>query len=108
MSWFEYYFQHVLPTGFLTLSSAFKIWGDLMTGNYEGYALLDDDDPFQCCYDWFWGTLGEDDVYEKEFLEYLFKLADDVDKGIMPVYPMDVNQFNRINELLYDVEIDEE
>jgi hypothetical protein len=60
-----------------------------MSSNYEGYALLKEDDPEAECLDWFWASLNEDDVYDKEFLEYLMELSDDVISGKVKTYPMD-------------------
>ena len=74
-----------------------------MTDNFEGYALLKTDDPFTECYEWFWVTLGEDDVYPKEFLEYLHQLVDDIDSGKEEVIPIDEDFMNRIKNLVGDL-----
>jgi hypothetical protein len=107
MGWFDYYFNHVFYTGWRTIGSAFKIWRDLMTDNFADYALLQTDDPFEECRGWFWVTLGEDDVYPKEFLEYLQDLCDRIDRGEEELIPLDMDQMNRIMELIEDVEIAE-
>ena len=60
-----------------------------MSSNYDGYALLKEDDPEAECLDWFWASLNEDDVYDKDFLEYLMQMADDVETGKVKTYPMD-------------------
>lgn len=52
-----------------------------MMGNYQGYALMPDDDPFQECLDWFWVMLGEDNVYPREFLVELFDIVRQIDSG---------------------------
>ena len=57
-----------------------------MTDNFDNYALMRDDDPLEECRDWFWTSLNEDEVYPKEFLEYLLQLADDVDTGKLKTY----------------------
>lgn len=57
------------------------MWSDLMTSNYEHYALLKEDDPEAECLDWFWTSLNEDDTYPREFLEYLQELVDRVERG---------------------------
>ena len=59
------------------------------TGDYEKYTLLRDDEPFQECYDWFWGSINLDETYSKEFLEYLMQMADDVDTGKVKTYSLD-------------------
>lgn len=87
MSWWDYWYGHCWHTGWQTIADAFRIWSDLMTSNYKDYALLKDDDPEEECINWFWTTLGEDEVYEKEFLEYLMQMADDVDQGKIELIP---------------------
>jgi len=94
-------------SGWQSIHGAFRIWRDLMTDNYKDYALLEEDDPFTECYEWFWVSLGEDEVYEKEFLEYLMKLADDVETGKEKVVPLDEDFFDRMKDLLKDVELEE-
>jgi len=61
-----------------------------MTSNYENYALPRTvEDPEEECRDWFWGTLGEDEVYPKEFLEYLLQMVEDIELGKVETYSMD-------------------
>ena len=60
-----------------------------MTGNYEGYALLSGDDPYEECVGWFWQLLGEDNVYSKAFLESLQELIRRVDAGEVEMIPFD-------------------
>jgi hypothetical protein len=108
MSWVEYYITHVFPTGWNTIAAAFRIWSDLMTNNYKDYSLLKDDDPFEECREWFWATLGEDDVYPKFFLEELMQLADDVATGKEKVIPMDEDFFDRLKKLVEDVDLDDD
>ena len=60
-----------------------------MTSNYESYALLKDDDPFQECYEWFWCSINLDDTYPKEFLEYLQQMVDDMDSGKVKTYTLE-------------------
>jgi hypothetical protein len=79
-----------------------------MTSNYEGYALLKQDDPEAECVEWFWASLNEDDVYPKEFLEYLLQLADDVETGKEKVVPLDDDFFKRVEDLVKDVELNDE
>ena len=97
MSWGEYIFTHAFPTGFQSIRGAFRIWGDLMTGNYKDYALMWYDDPYEECYNWFWQSLGEDEVLPKKFLEHLHKLAEDVRTGKEKTYPID-EVFDRLKE----------
>jgi hypothetical protein len=89
MSNLEYYITHVFPTGFQSIRGSFRIWADLMTGNYKDYSLMWYDDPYNECYNWFWETLGEDETLPKEFLEHLMQLAEDVRTGKEKTYPME-------------------
>lgn len=103
MNWFEYWIGHCWMTGWQSIRSSLKIWGDLMTNNYENYALLKEDDPFEHCYEWFWWSLGEDDTYPKEFLEHLQQMAQDVIDGKIETYPIeDLDKF--FQELKEDFE----
>lgn len=89
MTYLEYYITHVFPMGWQSIRGAFRIWCDLMTGNYKDYALMWYDDPYEECYNWFWGSLGEDEVLPKEFLEHLIQMAADVESGKVKTYSMD-------------------
>jgi uncharacterized membrane protein len=77
-----------------------------MTSNYDGYALMKEDDPESECLEWFWASLNEDDVYPKEFLEYLMQMVDDIETGKEKVVPLDKDFFDRMKELVRDVEVD--
>jgi hypothetical protein len=109
LNWWEYWVGHCWMTGWQNIHSAFLIWRDLMTNNFDNYALLKSvDDPFEECYGWFWGTLGEDDVYPKEFLEHLLQLVDDVETGKEKLIPMDEDFMKELQELVKDVELDDD
>jgi len=95
-------------TGWQTIGSAFRIWQDLMSGNYEVYALPRTvEDPEAECIEWFWTTLGEDEVYPKEFLEYLMQMSHDVMTGKVETFPLDEDFFDRLKDLTDGIEIDE-
>lgn len=89
LNWFEYWILHCWMTGWQSIAMNFRIWGNLMTSKYENYALMKEDDPEAECLDWFWASLNEDDVYDKDFLEYLMKLSDDVMSGKIRTYSME-------------------
>ena len=108
LNWWEYWIGHCWMTGWQSMRMTFRIWRDLMTSNYEGYALLKQDDPESECVEWFWASLNEDDVYPKEFLEYLLKLADDLESGREEVVPLDDDFFKRVEDLVKDVELNDE
>jgi len=78
-----------------------------MGNNYQGYALLKEDDPLEQCILYFWDSL-EDEIYPKHFLESLLQMVDDIDTGKEEVIPMDENFMDRLKELVKDVELDED
>lgn len=108
MNWWEYWIGHCWMSGWQSIRGAFRIWADLMSSNYKDYALLKNDDPEQECLEWFWVTLGEDECYPKEFLEYLMQMVDDIETGKEKVIPIDDDFFNRLKDLIDDVELDDE
>jgi hypothetical protein len=89
LGWWEYWIGHCWMTGWQTIGMAFRNWRDLMTGNYENYALMDYDDPYTECRDWFWVTLGEDNCYPKFFLEDLLEMTDRIARGEEKTIPID-------------------
>jgi hypothetical protein len=108
LNWWEYWIGHCWMSGWQSIHGAFKIWRDLMTDNFKDYSLLHTDDPFQECYEWFWVSLGEDEVYPKEFLEYLMEMCDRIDRGEEELIPLDEDFFDRLKDLVDDVELDNE
>jgi hypothetical protein len=109
LNWWEYWIGHCWMTGWQSIGGAFRIWSDLMTDNFDDYALPRFvEDPFEECRDWFWVSLGEDNTYPKEFLEYLQKLVDDIETGKEKAIPMDESFFDRLRELVEDVDLDED
>lgn len=103
LNWWEYWIGHAWMTGCQSIGGAFRIWCDLMCSNYENYGLLKDDDPEQECIEWFWGTLGEDEVYPKEFLETLMQMAADVESGKVKTYPMTKEMLEELDDLVGDM-----
>ena len=107
MNWWEYWIGHCWITGWQSIRSNFRVWADLMGSNYENWNILSDiDDPEAECLEWFWVGLNEDDVYPKEFLEYLMQMVDDVETGKEKVYPVDEDFINRLKDLTEGVELD--
>ncbi len=98
MNWWEYWIGHCWMTGWQTIRMSFCNWRDLMTGNYEGYALMFYDDPSEECVNWFWGTLGDDDTLPKEFLEGLLVQVAQIESGEVKPVP-----FKNIDDLLDDL-----
>lgn len=91
MNLFDYYWHHAIPTGWQTIRSAFVAWKDLLSGNWEKYALLKDDDPYTECQAWFWLLLGENNVYPKDFLEHLLEIVERINH---PDFYKDSNLIN--------------
>ena len=92
LNWWEYWIGHCWMTGWQSIRGAFRIWADLMGSNYKDYALpRTAEDPEQECLEWFWVSLGEDDTYSREFLEYLLQMVDDIQTGKEELIPMDEN-----------------
>ena len=100
MSWVEYIFTHLVPTAFQTFNNNFVMWRDLITGDYEKYKLLKDDDAYQECYDWFWCSINLDETYPKFFLEELLQMVDDIDTGKEKVYPIGKNILEDLHNLV--------
>jgi len=109
LNWFDYYFSHCWMTGWQSIRYNFLMWQDLMSGNYEVYALpRTAEDPEAECIEWFWATLGEDEVLPKSFLEYLMEMAEGVRTGRVETVPLDEDFFDRLKDLVKDVELDDE
>jgi hypothetical protein len=104
LNWWEYWIGHCWMTGWQSIRINFRVWADLMGSTYENYALLKDDDPEQECLEWFWVGLNDDDVYPKEFLEYLMQMVDDIETGKVETYPME-DVFDKLFKELKDEDI---
>jgi hypothetical protein len=90
LNWWEYWIGHCWMTGWQSMRMTFRIWADLMTFNYDHYALPRTvEDPETECIEWFWASLNEDDVYPKEFLEYLLQMVEDIELGKVETYSID-------------------
>ena len=77
-----------------------------MGNNYEGYALLKEDDPLEMCILYFWDSL-EDEIYPKYFLDSLLQMTYDIETGKEKVYPIDEDFFDRMKDLVKDVELED-
>ena len=99
MTHLKYITDHLLPSWVQSWTCNFRMWADLMTNNYEGYALLEEDDPEQECYEWFWASINMDDTLPKEFLESLYQMMDDVDTGKVKTIPAE-DVLKRMKELV--------
>mgnify|MGYP007121425796 CR=1 FL=1 len=108
MNWWEYWIGHCWMTGWQSIKYSFQNWADLMTGNWDNYALMFYDDPYEECNDCFWSYLGDDDTLPKAFLEDLMKIVDDIETGKEKVVPLDEDFFDRMKELTDGVELDDD
>ena len=107
MSWVNYIWNSCIIQGWYNCWYAFKNWADLMRNNYQDYALLKTDDPLEMCILYFWDSL-EDEIYPKHFLDSLLQMVDDIDTGKEKVVPLDEDFFDRIKDLVKDVELNDE
>jgi hypothetical protein len=103
MNWFEYWIGHCWMSGWQSIRGAFRNWADLLSGNYADYALLKEDDPFTECLEWFWVSLGEDNTYPREYLEYLYQLSEDVSTGKVETFPITQDLLGRLDDLVGDL-----
>lgn len=102
MTWAEYIITYLIPTWFQSFAGCFRVWRDLMTGNYADYALMWYDDPYEECYEWFWSELNYDPTFPKHFLEHIRKLAKQVENGEVKTYPLEevMQELRKNNETL--------
>ena len=106
MTWIDYYINHCWFTGWRNIRGSFRIWRDLMGGNYKDYSLMWYDDPYEECLSWFWQCLGEDDTLSKEFLEHLQRMVDDIDSGKVKTIPLILDTIDKLDDLVGDIEVD--
>ena len=78
-----------------------------MGDNYQDYALLVSDDPLEQCILYFWDSL-EDEIYPKYFLDSLLQMVDDIETGKEKVIPIDESFFERMKDLVDDIELNDE
>lgn len=107
LNWWEYWIGHCWMAGWQSIGMSFRNWRDLITENYKDYALLDYDDPYTECYEWFWATLGEDETYPKRFLEDLMEMCDRIDRGEEKLIPFTLEDMKRLSDLVDGVELDD-
>lgn len=103
LNWFEYWVGHCWMTGWREIGNNFRMWSDLMTGNYANYALLSDDDPCEECYNWFWTSINLDETYPKEFLEGLMEMCARVERGEEKLVPFDQTMSDQLDDLIGDI-----
>ena len=106
MTWTQYIFTYLISSWIQTFKCNFRIWNDLMTGNYNDYALMWYDDPYEECYEWFWSSLNIDETLPKSFLEHLQQMVDDIESGKVKTYPVTQDMFDELQDLVGDIEVD--
>ncbi len=105
LNWWEYWIGHCWMTGWQSIRHNFRVWADLMGSNYENWSILSSvNDPEAECLEWFWVGLNEDDVYPKDFLEYLMQMMDDVETGKVKTYPME-DVMKELEDLVGNIEV---
>lgn len=64
-----------------------------MGSNWADYCLPSSKvSDLECCIEEFWYSL-EEDIYDKEFLETLMRMANDVQTGKVETVPFDIEDF---------------
>ena len=87
MTWYKYITSYLIPSWFNSFKYNFGMWADLMTDKCDNYAILEDDDPYQECYNWFWESINLDDTASKDMLDKLKIMVDKIDSGEIKTYP---------------------
>ena len=105
MTHFDYITKHMLPGWVESWTYNFKVWSDLMTGNYKPYAEPWGESPERDCYEWFWASINLDDIYSKEFIEELLQMKKDVESGKVKTYPLG-DVLKKMEDLVGDMESD--
>ena len=107
MTHFDYITKHMLPGWVESWTYNFRIWADLMTGNYKPYANPCGESPERECYEWFWVSLNLDDIYTKAFIEELLQMKKDVESGTVKTYSAE-DVLKKMEDLVGDMESDNE
>jgi hypothetical protein len=112
MSWLEYFFTHCIPTGFKNIKDSFYFWVKLLQGDFEDYRIYNgrtytysDQELFELLRSDFWYSL-EDDILDKEFLEYLIGLSEDVESGVVETIPWSETDYDELINLVGDENLD--
>jgi hypothetical protein len=61
---------------------------------------------WRCVFLYFWDSL-EDEIYPKYFLDSLLQMTYDIETGKEKVYPIDEDFFDRMKDLVKDVEVED-
>lgn len=106
MSWLEYIFTHCIPTGFRNIGESFYFWIKLLQGDYEDYRIYNgvtdkysEEELFEMLRSDFWYSL-EEDILDKEFLEYLINCSKDVQEGLVEYVPLTKKDFDELEEIM--------
>jgi hypothetical protein len=100
-----YYVHDCILRGWRNVGYAFHAWSRVMRSDYSAYDIFDDnkfpytpEEKVECTIKDFWGSL-EDDIYPKEFLEYLLELAEGVHNGTIKTTPFDLDRLAEFGEI---------
>ncbi|QGT54370.1 hypothetical protein b3_0126 [Synechococcus phage B3] len=101
-----YYIHDCILRGWRNVGYSFQAWSKLMTSNYSSYDIFDDtnypytpEEKEKSTYHDFWDSM-EDDIYPKEFIEYLLDLCEEVQNGTAQLIPWEKVR----DEIMVDME----
>lgn len=111
MTNFEYY-RYCFISGWRNVYWAFIWWSCWMTSDYSVYDILDDckhpyttEEKEEMTKNEFWWSL-ENDVYDKEFMDYLYQMIDDIDNGKVELIPVTQEMWDLTEELVGGIDVD--
>ena len=94
----SYYINHCLIQGWRNVGYAFDTWSRVIRSDYSGYDVFDNtkypytqEEKVRSTYQDFWDCL-EDDIYSKEFLEYILGLCEEVENGTAKLVPFNLDK----------------
>lgn len=103
LTWYEYYTTHVIPTIFYGIKEAVYLWIKLLQGDtsdyeiYSEYFKYTEEEKFELLQLDFWYSL-EDDILDKEFVEHLMQLSEDVKTGKVKTIPYETVKAELIDD----------
>lgn len=96
----SYYWNNCILQGWSNVRYAFDTWSLLMTTNYYHYDIMDNslypytqEEKQEAIYTDFWESL-EDDIYPKEFIEYLLGICEEIHNGNVELVPFTTENGN--------------
>jgi hypothetical protein len=94
-----YYVHDCILRGWGNVGYAFDAWSRVIRSDYSAYDVYDNtkypytqEEKEKATSVDFWDYL-EDDIYTKEFLEYLLGLVEEVENGTAKLVPFNIDEF---------------